>query len=211
MNRLPIINYKRRICVICEGYEEKEYLEKLIELEVFNTKYDIKLINAESNSSLFGYYQDKYASGSYDIVLIFCDTDKPSDQVYYHALIEQINSHHGKRVADKIIFYVNPCSMQIILSHFSGSVSLSTQSKKRNRLLIKQLTGVSDYDAHEDQRQRIFAQLTFTNYSEMKNRIRSLPNDDNQIPSTNMLTLFGYLENDNDQWVDNINRILLDD
>ena len=58
-----------------------------------------------------------------------------------------INTFLGKRkAAEKLIIFANPCTMQIILSHF-GDVSLSSQSKRVNAPIIERLTGVKDYDA----------------------------------------------------------------
>ena len=38
-NRLPKIFKGSRICIICEGDEEYEYLEKLISLDVWSKEY----------------------------------------------------------------------------------------------------------------------------------------------------------------------------
>lgn len=36
---------ERRICIICEGFEEVEYLDALINKAVFSDKYEFVLIN----------------------------------------------------------------------------------------------------------------------------------------------------------------------
>lgn len=46
MNKLPKIFTGSRICIICEGDEEYEYLEKLISLDVWSKEYYFQLINA---------------------------------------------------------------------------------------------------------------------------------------------------------------------
>ena len=80
-NKLPSIKNQTKICIICEGNEEYEYLERLKTLEVWDEKYDISLENAGGNGNVPARYQDKYQNGSYDLVLMFCDTDrKPYEQ-----------------------------------------------------------------------------------------------------------------------------------
>ena len=74
-NRLPSLPQQTKICIICEGDEEYEYLDK------WNKKYDMVLENADGNGNVPARYQDKYQNGSFDVVLPFCDTDrKPYEQ-----------------------------------------------------------------------------------------------------------------------------------
>ena len=122
-NRLPKIFIGSRICIICEGDEEYEYLEKLISLDVWSKEYCFQMENAEGNGNIPARYQDKYQNGAYDLVLIFCDTDrKPYEQ--YVDIKRKINEFHGvENAADKIMIYGNPCTMQIIIEHW-GDVRL---------------------------------------------------------------------------------------
>lgn len=75
-NKLPWIFSGSKVCIICEGDEEYEYLDKLISLDVWNENYKFTLENAEGNGNIPARYQDKYQNGSYDVVLVFCDTDR---------------------------------------------------------------------------------------------------------------------------------------
>lgn len=45
-NKLPKFFDKHKICIICEGNEEYEYLNRLKNLKVWNEQYDISLVNA---------------------------------------------------------------------------------------------------------------------------------------------------------------------
>ena len=72
MNRLPALRSGHRICIICEGNEEYEYLKKLGELKVWNEQYNISLDNAGGNGNIPARYQN----GSYELVLIFCDVER---------------------------------------------------------------------------------------------------------------------------------------
>lgn len=51
-NKLPKISNKHKICIICEGNEEYEYLERLKDLKVWNDQYDIFLVNAGGNGNI---------------------------------------------------------------------------------------------------------------------------------------------------------------
>ena len=60
MNKIPQIFTGSGICIICEGDEEYEYLEKLISLDVWSKEYLFQLENAEGNGNIPARYQDKY-------------------------------------------------------------------------------------------------------------------------------------------------------
>ena len=49
-----------KICIICEGNEEYEYLQRLERLKVWNQQYDISLVNAGVNGNIPVRYQDRY-------------------------------------------------------------------------------------------------------------------------------------------------------
>ena len=81
-NRIPFFSNKHKICVICEGNEEYEYFKRLIFLGVWNNKYAISLVNAGGNGNIPARYQDRYQNGSYELVLVFCDTEKKPYEQY---------------------------------------------------------------------------------------------------------------------------------
>lgn len=63
-------NYKWKIRIVCEGYEEKDYIDKLKTKDIFSNVYDILAINAKGIGNIFSRYQDLYQSNSYHMVLI---------------------------------------------------------------------------------------------------------------------------------------------
>ena len=75
-NKLPKLFDKHKICVICEGNEEYEYLERLKALKVWDAQYEIISDNAGGNGNISALYQDSYQNSSYELVLVFCDTEK---------------------------------------------------------------------------------------------------------------------------------------
>lgn len=96
------------------------------------------------------------------------------------------------------------------MSHF-GDVCLATQAKKAAQADVERLTGVSNYGAHQDQLKEICNKISYRSYNEMKQRISKLSMNPDDIPSTNMLSLLEHLENQNPQWITEINNALLDD
>lgn len=198
---------KRKICIICEGQEEEYYIDKLKDKQVFSDEYNIITINAKGIGNIFSRYQDRYQSDSYALVLIFCDTDKKSDKQYYPKLKEKINEFHENNVADQIIIFGNPCTMQIILSHFAD-IKLKSQSKKENRTFIEEYTGIKDYDAKEEQVKELMNKINTKNYKTMKTNISKISTKDNEKPSTNILYFLEKLENDNIEWIEEINKNL---
>lgn len=197
----------RRICIICEGYEENDYIKVLLNKKVFSDVYNFaEPINAKSINNIFPRYVDKYQSNSYDLVLIFCDTDKePSKK--YKEIKAMINAFHNNNVADDIIIFGNPCTMQIILAHFDG-IKLTSQSKSVNAKYIEKLTGIKNYKATEEQRKKLFGKITRGNYKTMKENVRKLPTNDEKVSSTNILKFIENFEKDDDRWLDEINNKL---
>jgi len=199
-------NFEKRLCIICEGYEEQEYMEALKKKAVFWNKYDFVFVNAKSINNIYIRYEEKYRSDSYSMVLIFCDTDKgPSER--YLELKQKINTFHGADVADDIIIFGNPCTMQIILSHFAD-IRLTSQSKSVNSEYIEKYCGIANYSASEEQRKELFAQIRRENYETMKSNIANLSTNDEEISSTNFLKFVKYFESEDSSWIEDINNKL---
>lgn len=206
-SRLPSFLSKNRICIICEGDEEYDYLSRLNELGVWNEQYDVLLDNADGNGNIPARYQDRYQNGSFEIVLVFCDTEKkPYEQ--YEDIKRKINEFHDvDNVAEEILIYGNPCTMQIILEHWTD-VRLRTPAKKINAPIIKEFTGVENYKGKKDQRKKVMEHITVENFQDMFSRICKMENDDAVVGSSNFDKLVKYLSADDDRWINEINRRL---
>lgn len=206
-SRLPSFLSKNKICIICEGDEEYDYLSRLNELGVWNEQYDVSLDNADGNGNIPARYQDRYQNGSFEIVLVFCDTEKkPYEQ--YEDIKRKINEFHGvDNVAEEILIYGNPCTMQIILEHWTD-VRLRTPAKKINAPIIKEFTGVENYKGKKDQRKKVMEHITVGNFQDMFSRICEMENDDTVVGSSNFDKLVKYLSADDDRWINEINRRL---
>lgn len=204
MRKLPSIKTGCKILIICEGFEEYDYITKLKECSVWSSAYNIKHRNAKSIDNIIAIYQNEYQNDNYDLILIFCDTEMmPYEQ--FCKLREAINKFHGNNAADKLIIFANPCTMQIILSHFD-KVKLTSNSKTSNAPLIKKLTGVADYIAEENQRKAIMKHINADNYMQMKSNLKCVAVGYDKVPSTNAVSWFELFENENTKWVKEVNK-----
>ena len=205
MSVLPPVRRKHRICVICEGHEDYQYFGRLIALKLWDDSYSFTPINAKSASNIPARFQNEYQNDRYEIILVFCDTDKEPYREYAQ-IKGKINAFLGKRkAADKLIIFANPCTMQIILLHF-GEVSLRNQGKKTNSAEIERLTGIPEYDAHEDQIQELCRRITRYNYPDMKERTEAISYPDTIPGSTNISIFLNWFEKADDQWIIDIRK-----
>lgn len=206
-NRMPAFLNKCRVCIICEGDEEFDYLKRLNDIGVWNNIYKVTLDNAGGNGNIPARYQDRYQNGSYDIILIFCDTEKkPYEQ--YEDIKQKVNEFHGvENAAEKVIVFGNPCTLQIIVEHWAD-IKLKTPAKKVNAEIIDKLTGIKNYKGREDQRAELMQQITAKNYQAMYERVRKMENVDTVVGSSNFDCLVEYLSSGDTTWVKQINTIL---
>ncbi|MCR5457345.1 MAG: hypothetical protein K6F14_04665 [Clostridiales bacterium] len=134
---------------------------------------------------------------------MFADADKGSNQ--FIEIIEKLGTElFGDKNKGKLVFiFVNPVTMQVILSHL-GIVSLKTNSKKINASIIEELTGIENYDAKDEQIEELIGKIHYSNYPTMKNNIRLLSSDYKKVPSTNFMRFLDYFESDDVSWIDDI-------
>lgn len=196
---------KIKICIVCEGYEEYDYLDRLIKLNIFDKAYDINLVNAKGNGNVFARYQDFYQRNKYHIIFVFCDTEqKPYEQ--FMDIKDKIDElYDQKGISDKLVIFANPCTMQIILLHF-GDITLKSSQKAKNAEDIERLTGIKGYNASEEKRKELFDKITKENYDEMRERIKSLSTNSNDVNSSNISKFFDYLEAYYEKWYESINK-----
>ena len=203
-NKLPKLFDKHKICVICEGNEEYEYLERLKALKVWDEQYEIILVNAGGNGNIPARYQDSYQNGSYELVLVFCDTDKkPYEQ--YEDIKRKINEFHGiETVADAVIMFGNPCTMQIITKHWTETL-IKSPAKPINAPLIEKFTGVKNYKGRADQIAAVMEHITVENYVDMRDRVCGLETMDTVIGSSNFGRFMELFGSSDAGWIDEIN------
>ena len=206
-NKLPKFLDNHKICIICEGNEEYEYLKRLIDLKVWNEQYAISLVNAGGNGNIPARYQDRYQNGADELVLVFCDTEKkPHEQ--YEDIKRKINEFHGvDNAADEVIMFGNPCTMQIISKHWTDE-NLKSPAKKTNAPIIKKYTGVENYKGREDQIREVMEHVTEENYVDMCQRVWNLESDDFVAGSSNFGKFIKLFESDDSGWIEEINGTL---
>ena len=203
-NRLPVISNKHKICVICEGNEEYAYLDKLSSLKVWNEQYELFLENAGGNGNIPARYQDKFQNGTYELVLIFCDTEKkPYEQ--YTDIKRKVNEFHGlDTAADEVVIFSNPCTMQVITKHWTDEL-IKSPAKPVNAPLIKEYTGVENYKARADQIKEVMEHITVENYDDMRHRVDELGKSDEVLGNSNFGKYMKLFENSEDTWIEEIN------
>ena len=203
-NKLPKFFDNHKICIICEGNEEYEYLDRLIALKVWSGQYDISLINAGGNGNIPARYQDRYQNGSYEIVPVFCDTEKKPHEQYVD-IKRKINEFHGiDHAADEVIIFGNPCTMQIISKHWADE-NLKSPAKAVNAPFIQKYTGVKNYKGRMDQIKKVMEYITAENYADMCRRMKALKTDDSVSGSSNFGRFIKLFESDDSGWIDEIN------
>lgn len=207
-NRVPVFSDKQKVCIICEGNEEYAYLDKLKSLHVWDDQYEISLDNAGGNGNIPARYQDRYQNGAYELVLIFCDTEKkPHEQ--YTDIKRKINEFHGvDHAAEAVIMFGNPCTtMQIITKHWTDS-NLKSPAKSVNASLIEKYTGVKNYKGRADQIESIMKYITLENYADMCRRVNGLEPMDTVAGSSNFGKFMELFESEDSRWIDDINAEL---
>lgn len=203
-NKLPRFRDNHKICIICEGNEEYEYLDRLIALKVWSGQYDISLVNAGGNGNIPARYQDRYQNGSYEIVPVFCDTEKKPHEQYVD-IKRKINEFHGiDHAADEVIIFGNPCTMQIISKHWADE-NLKSPAKAVNAPFIQKYTGVKNYKGRMDQIKKVMEYITAENYADMCRRMKALKTDDSVSGSSNFGRFIKLFESDDSGWIDEIN------
>lgn len=206
-NRLPKLFDKHKICVICEGNEEYEYLERLKSLKVWDAQYEIIPDNAGGNRNIPARYQDSYQNGSYELVLVFCDTEKkPYEQ--YEDIKRKINEFHGtETAADEVIMFANPCTMQIVTKHWTD-ILIKSPAKPVNAPLIEEFTGVKNYKGRADQIEVVMEHVTVENYADMRERVCGLETRDTVAGSSNFGRFMELFGRDDAGWIDEINKVI---
>ncbi len=176
---------------------------KLRSLQVWDSQYDITLINAEGQGNLFARYQSYEQSDSFEAIFLITDTDsKPYE--HYLRLKAKLNRHHHRRgVAQQLLIYGNPCTMQFILLHWARpeQLHLISPAKHANAQIIHQLLGIRHYHARRSQRKKLCALITGENYSLMVERAQRLKQHDRVLGSSNFSILMHRLESQPSTWL----------
>ncbi len=207
-NRLPFITNNHKICIICEGNEEYAYLERLKKLKIWNPKYEVLPVNAGGNGTIPARYQERYQMDSYELVLVFCDTEKkPFEQ--YEDIKRKINEFHGiDNAADEVVIFANPCTMQIVIKHWTD-IDIKSPAKKVNAPIIEEFTGVKNYKGKAEQIEIVMEHITAENYVDMCKRVEKLDSNDILPGSSNFGRFIKFLESGDIAWIDDINDRLI--
>ncbi len=211
------------IIIIPEGHEEKEYIEKLVSLKVWNnSKYNVTVAPTKEIGDDKEYYGNGNIVNSFSnelhniddegAIVIFCDTEMEIEGEYRAIInIEKglEKEFHMKDSIDKIIFYANPVTMKIVLSHFA-KVNIVSNNLTDYKADIRKYAGVTAYDKSKSKRKELLDKITKENYLSMKENLKDANKGDYKVVnSTNALILFNNLESDSEDWVNEIREIEL--
>ena len=203
-------NKKISVEILCEGLEEQKYIKKLTSFpNIFSNIYSFQEpINCKGITNIFPRYQDVFSRDIYELILIFCDADNNSKD--FQNLCYKIDNHMfgSKKVSSKVVIFSNPVTLQIVLSHF-GEVMLHSSAKAKNQSIIYQLTGIDNYQAHENQIDEMMRLIKITSYDYMKSNVSRLSSDIRVLPSTNFYFFLNHFEKNSVKWVDEINDLVL--
>jgi hypothetical protein len=183
---------RRKVILLGEGPEEKDYLDALNKMGALNPKYSFIPESARGICNIANFYQSFYSDQSIYLTLVYCDTEKGNPN--YQKQKDGINKLFGFDAASRIVFFVSPCTMLVTLNHFTSCPTpITGVGKKKNGELL-QAAGVSfpnpPYDAREEQRRAINSQLSKANFRKMKENIVPFVGSDKKTPATNALVLF---------------------
>lgn len=199
---------KKNILIISEGFEEKPYIDKILSFPNINKKVYrfLPSVNVKGNGKIFARYQYEIQRGFYDLILIFCDADKGSEQ--FLSIVHEIGQKFfsAKEQGFHVFIFANPVTLQIVLSHF-GDVALSKVSKKANADIVERLTGIQNYDASQEQIAEMISKIHYSSMGDFKERLSSISNSFKDMPSTNFLLFLDRFESDDPSWVDEINEL----
>lgn len=199
---------KKNVLIISEGFEEKPYIDKILSFPNINKDvYNFPpSVNAKGNGKIFARYQYEIQRGYYDLILVFCDADKGSEQ--FLSIVYEIGDKFFSSKEDgfKVFIFSNPVTLQIVLSHF-GDISLTKVSKKSNASAVERLTGIKNYEASQEQINEMIGKIHYRSMEEFKERLSSISYDFNDLPSTNFLLFLDRFENSDTSWIDDINHL----
>ena len=199
------------IKILCEGLEEYKYIKKLLGFPgIFSDVYYFhEPTNCKGITNIFPRYQDLFTKNLYEVILIFCDADRNSKD--FQELCSKIDNcmFGGKKVSEKIVIYVNPVTLQVVLSHL-GNAKLISSSKATNADVVEKLTGIKNYGGHEEQIDEMMKFVKLSTYEIMKENVSSLPQSLDKCPSTNFIEFLNHFEHNEISWIGEINNLIDD-
>lgn len=193
-----------KVCIICEGSEEERYIKRLSDLKVWHENYNVIPVDAHSIDKIFAKYKYEFQSDKYDIVLVMCDTETaPYEQ--FKTLKRKLDDFHARDATKHILFYTNPCTMQLILLHFDEVRLKTTDKSSIARSHLQKYFGLGEYHARDKELDIIMRKINAENYEQLKVRLKDIPSSAENIPGTNFLDLLTLLGSPDAKWIKNIN------
>ncbi|HNX16566.1 MAG TPA: hypothetical protein PKO28_04335 [Bacilli bacterium] len=191
------------ILILAEGLEEEPYLNKIISFKKFSSLYQIQVKNVKGNGNFTAKFQNEWQSGRYELVLFCMDMDNGSEQT--NNIIKKIGLQNfgDESIGYELVMFANPVTMLVVLSHLRKIEKLS-KSKPANAPIIKEITGIENYTAKEEQIEKLVSLIKYSNYDVMKENLRENSTSPNDNLSTNIHRWFQRFESDDPAWIEKL-------
>ncbi len=199
---------KRKICIICEGHEEKYFMDNLINKIKCYPNYIIESVNAKGNGNLFARYQDRYSQDKDDLVLIFCDTErKPYES--FESLVDNLKDNYEISDFNDVICFSNPTTLLLILNCFK-KYKLTTKKSSKIKEIVRDIIGIEQYNKKEEKVKAIQSKINKEKIEQLRVNIKELETlDHNTVPGTNFLLWDSRLSSESYKWIEDLLKNLM--
>lgn len=185
-NKVPQL--KESIILIVEGKSDEKFIERLKIL--FNSKYNIEVVNAKSGTRILKKYKDKKKVFSEKEILVLYDLDNCK------TLIDIKNEYkqEGIKLEDNQLYYINP-EIELLFILWYEKRAYTMISDDEYQKIISDIYGIKNYRKTESELKKIMSEITSERVSLIIKNIKSLKlnKNSNKLPSTNFDKLFEKL------------------
>lgn len=176
-----------------EGVGDKEFLNKLLNLDILRLKYKVELVNAKGKNNILEKFKITKQTHSNSNVYIFIDLDGKGNKRIQEFQTQLKQKGLKEFLGSQNIFFVNP----IIEYFFLLSKKFSNPkivSKDEYKPFIKECYGIDEYCCSLDQVQEIIKKISSDNFLTFLDNIKLINIEPNDLPSSNIRLLIDILQ-----------------
>lgn len=206
---------KLKVKIICEGLEERQYINTLISFGKWNENLLVIPLDAGGINNVYDLFSHEWLKGDgTKFIFILCDTGKEQKESrkVFLKIREKIDQDYKNHASDKIVVFANPITMQIFLSHFTLP-NVIHENKKENQEYIEKVSGVIGYKGRRESISKLMKQIRLAphSYETMRLNVKLLEGPYLKEGATNASMMFDHLEDDDTSWIDNIMNEIMDE
>lgn len=185
-NKVPQL--KENIILIVEGKSDEKFIERLKIL--FNSKYNIEVVNAKSGTRILKKYKDKKKVFPEKEILVLYDLDNCKTLTN----IKNEYKQEGIKLEDNQLYYINP-EIELLFILWYEKRAYTMVSDDEYKKIIFDIYGIKNYRKTESELKKIMSEITSERVSLIIKNIKSLKlnKNSNKLPSTNFDKLFEKL------------------